>query len=155
MTFQTWSYAAGDGSISFAHGWKRCDFPDGWHSWEAAQDALAHETMQTRATWWAKPAVVTTPATAYAVMGVARDASDAEIRARWRVLVKEIHPDRAKGSRFQAAERFHQVQQAWEAIGSPPARAAYDATLTSKSILPKTIGRPGWWNDGAAGLQRF
>jgi hypothetical protein len=43
---------------------------------------------------------------AYAVLGVARNATDGEVRAAWRVLVREHHPDAmtARGADEAAVE---------------------------------------------------
>jgi hypothetical protein len=60
----------------------------------------------------------------YEVLGVPPTASIAEIRAAYRKLVREAHPDRG-GS----AARFHAVQAAWETLSDPEQRAAYDRTL--------------------------
>jgi len=60
-------------------------------------------------------------ATPYEVLGVPASASDEEIRRAYRRLLRQTHPD-VGGS----AERFHAVQRAWERIGTPADRAAYD-----------------------------
>lgn len=57
----------------------------------------------------------------YAVLGVDPDADPQTIRAAYRRAAREHHPDRG-GS----AQKFHQVQSAWDVLGSPDARAAYD-----------------------------
>lgn len=144
MTFQAWCFAAGEESVSFAHGRKQITLP-GNLPWDFVQRALAKVPMKTHATWWARPKVTQAPAIAYTTLGVVPGAPDAEIRARYRALVKQWHPDVASGSRFEVARRFHQIQQAWQAIGSPAARARYDASLTRTRALPISIGRAGWW----------
>ncbi|GFZ82239.1 J domain-containing protein [Nesterenkonia alkaliphila] len=57
----------------------------------------------------------------YAVLGVSPDAEPQAIRAAYRRAARQHHPDRG-GS----AEKFHQVQSAWEVLGSPESRAEYD-----------------------------
>jgi DnaJ-domain-containing protein 1 len=52
---------------------------------------------------------------AYAVLGVAPGASDVELRAAYRELVKRHHPDHNAGSPESAA-RFEQVQNAYAVI---------------------------------------
>lgn len=60
-------------------------------------------------------------ATPYEVLGVPASATDDEVRRAYRRLLRQTHPD-VGGS----AERFHAVQLAWERIGTPADRAAYD-----------------------------
>jgi len=58
----------------------------------------------------------------YEVLGVPATASDDELRRAYRRRLRETHPD--AGGR---AADFHAVQGAWELLGTPEARAAYDA----------------------------
>jgi curved DNA-binding protein CbpA len=62
----------------------------------------------------------------YSVLGVQRGASDDEIRAAYRRAARASHPDLNPGD-ATAAERFKRVQVAWEVLGDPSRRAAYDA----------------------------
>ncbi|SEN02875.1 heat-shock protein [Cryobacterium sp. TMT1-3] len=59
--------------------------------------------------------------TPYEVLGVSPTATDDELRRAYRLLLRQTHPD-VGGS----ATKFHAVQLAWERIGSPENRAAYD-----------------------------
>ncbi len=58
----------------------------------------------------------------YAVLGVAENASDADLRRAYRLKLRETHPD--TGGK---ATQFDLVQRAWEQVGTPEARAAYDS----------------------------
>jgi hypothetical protein len=58
----------------------------------------------------------------YAVLGVAQDADESDLRRAYRLKLRETHPDTG-GSAIQ----FHLVQRAWEQVGTPEARAAYDS----------------------------
>lgn len=49
----------------------------------------------------------------YSVLGVAKSASVKEIRARYRKLALEFHPD--KNPKADAAKKFSEVADAWEA----------------------------------------
>ena len=60
-------------------------------------------------------------ASAYEVLGVDPTAPDDELRRAFRKRLRETHPD-AGGD----ASAFIQVQRAWELVGTPDARAAYD-----------------------------
>jgi hypothetical protein len=55
------------------------------------------------------------------VLGVDQSASDRELRRAYRRKLRQTHPDTGG----DAAE-FDRVQRAWDQVGSPQARAAYD-----------------------------
>lgn len=57
----------------------------------------------------------------YTVLGVAPDAEPQVIRAAYRRAAREHHPDRGG-----TAEKFHQIQAAWDVLGSPENRTEYD-----------------------------
>jgi len=60
-------------------------------------------------------------ASAYDVLGVAPDADDEALRRAYRLRLRQSHPDTGGD-----AAAFIQVQRAWELVGTPEARAAYD-----------------------------
>jgi curved DNA-binding protein CbpA len=62
----------------------------------------------------------------YSLLGVSRDADDKTIRAAYRALAKQCHPDLTKGRKAQATERFYQITAAYEALRSAGSRAQYD-----------------------------
>jgi curved DNA-binding protein CbpA len=62
----------------------------------------------------------------YAALGVGQDASPDEIRGAYRRAARASHPDLHPGD-ATAAERFKRVQIAYEVLGDPQRRAAYDA----------------------------
>jgi molecular chaperone DnaJ len=61
----------------------------------------------------------------YDVLGVTRGARDSEIKAAFRRLAKECHPDSCNGDP-DAERRFKELNQAYEALKDPQRRAAYD-----------------------------
>jgi curved DNA-binding protein len=60
----------------------------------------------------------------YKVMGVARDATEAQIKQAYRRLARKYHPDVSKERDAEA--RFKEVGEAYEVLRSPEKRAAYD-----------------------------
>src|SRR5881394_3980814 len=61
----------------------------------------------------------------YDLLGVGRGADDAAIKAAYRRLAKECHPDRHNGCSEQT-ERFKQISEAYDVLKDPQKRAAYD-----------------------------
>src|SRR5205823_7430234 len=61
----------------------------------------------------------------YDLLGVQRGADEAAIKAAYRRLAKECHPDRHNGCRDQEA-RFKAVNEAYDVLKDPQKRAAYD-----------------------------
>ncbi|HEY8617030.1 TerB family tellurite resistance protein [Phenylobacterium sp.] len=62
----------------------------------------------------------------YAVLGVAHDASDAEVRAAWKAVLSEAHPDRARGRGLPS--EFIEVAEAKAAA----INAAFDAIMRER-----------------------
>ena len=61
----------------------------------------------------------------YDVLGVQKNASDAEIKKAFRNLAKENHPDSNRGDEG-AETRFKEINEAYENLKDPQTRAAYD-----------------------------
>ena len=61
----------------------------------------------------------------YEVLGVARDASDADIKRAYHKLVLKYHPDKNPGDK-NAEEKFKEVNNAFDILKDPQKRAAYD-----------------------------
>jgi curved DNA-binding protein len=60
----------------------------------------------------------------YQVMGVSRDATEAQIKQAYRRLARKFHPDVSKEKDAEA--RFKELGEAYEVLRSPEKRAAYD-----------------------------
>src|SRR6478672_4509299 len=61
----------------------------------------------------------------YELLGVARGADDATIKAAYRRLAKEHHPDRHNGCSDKEAH-FKAINEAYDVLKDPQKRAAYD-----------------------------
>jgi len=61
----------------------------------------------------------------YATLGVARGASEKDIKSAYRKLAKELHPDRNKDNP-KAAERFSEVTGAYDLLSDKDKRARFD-----------------------------
>lgn len=61
----------------------------------------------------------------YETLGVARTASDAELKAAFRKAAMQCHPDRHPGDR-QAEARFKELNEAYQNLSDAQKRAAYD-----------------------------
>jgi curved DNA-binding protein CbpA len=64
----------------------------------------------------------------YQLLGVARDASREEIALAWRRRARDEHPDARHGD-TGAPARFRALAEAWQVLGDPGRRAAYDRGL--------------------------
>ena len=61
----------------------------------------------------------------YNTLGVARGASDAEIKTAYRKLAMTYHPDRNNGAK-EAEEKFKAITEAYDVLRDPNKRALYD-----------------------------
>ncbi len=74
----------------------------------------------------------------YKILGIHRTANDAEIRAAYRALARKYHPDAGAGS---SAEKFREIQEAYEILSNPRQRAAFDAAGSRKSPVAARRGK--------------
>src|SRR5262245_31690118 len=61
----------------------------------------------------------------YEVLGVARNATEGDLKKAYRQLALQFHPDRNAGDKA-AEERFKEVNQAYAVLSDPDKRAQYD-----------------------------
>jgi hypothetical protein len=101
-------------------------------------------------------------ASAYEILGVDAGVDDGELRRAYRLRLRQTHPDTGGDAAI-----FIQVQRAWELVGTPEDRAAYDrrsgvhpgvqtdsassgwrpqtATRTDTRPRARSYGHPGGW----------
>lgn len=78
----------------------------------------------------------------YAIMGVARDASQDEIKRAYRKLARKYHPDVSKEK--DAETRFKDLGEAYEVLKDPEKRAAYDRLGSDWKANQEFRPPPGW-----------
>lgn len=83
----------------------------------------------------------------YQVLGVARTASDDDIKKTYRRLARELHPDLNPGDK-RSEERFKDISAAYDFLSDPEKRAAFDAGDIDASGAQK---RRGGWRGHAGG----
>ena len=108
---------------------------------EAARAFNQSEThIREAAQFYAREVLFFPQADAYRVLGVAADASVAQIKAHHRLLQHWLHPDRLhNGDDAIFAAR---VNVAWNRLRNPERRQAYDATLR-EDPLPEALDGSG------------
>jgi len=62
----------------------------------------------------------------YAILGVAKSATEEDIRRAFRRLAKELHPDLNPTNRVGTEERFKKLSSAYELLSDPKKRRAFD-----------------------------
>ena len=77
----------------------------------------------------------------YEVLGLARSASESDIKSAFRRLAKEHHPDKNPGDK-SAEQKFKEINEAYEALKDPQKRAAYDQ-FGHAAFDPSSRGGPG------------
>lgn len=78
----------------------------------------------------------------YQVLGVAKGASETEIKSAFRRLAKKYHPDQNPDDP-KAKERFAEANQAYEILGDKARRRQFDAGEIDADGKPKYQGFPG------------
>ena len=89
----------------------------------------------------------------YAVLGIARDATDAQIAQARHRLIRRYHPD--VNHEPDAAARFDEVQRAFDLLSDPAARAGYDRTHDVQGqvlVMRAADGGYGLGGQAAAGV---
>jgi DnaJ-class molecular chaperone len=90
----------------------------------------------------------------YSTLGVARGASEADIKKAYRKLAKELHPDRNKDNPA-ASERFSKVTHAYDILTDKDKRAQYDRGEIDEEGNPRAPFGFGAGAGGQAGAGGF
>ncbi len=62
----------------------------------------------------------------YDVLGIARNANEADIKKSFRRLAMKHHPDRNAGNSKESEEKFKEIKEAYEVLSNPQTRSSYD-----------------------------
>ena len=84
----------------------------------------------------------------YEILGVERNATDADIKRAFRKLAQQWHPD--VSAEAEAAERFKEINEAYQVLSDPRRRQVYD--MVGKSGLGDMGGSGSPFGEGFAGF---
>lgn len=78
----------------------------------------------------------------YRTLGISPKATQSEIKQAYYKLSKEFHPDKNRGCKV-AADRFRQVTEAYEVLGTYSSRKLYDRGLSDGGVVETERGDSG------------
>ncbi|WP_425987811.1 J domain-containing protein [Brevundimonas sp. TWP2-3-2] len=87
----------------------------------------------------------------YKELGVSRGANAADIKAAFRKLAKELHPDKNRGDKA-TEERFKRVSAAFDILSDPDTKSKYDTGQIDADGQPQYRGYSGGQPGGGAGM---
>ena len=93
--------------------------------------------MQGQATSWFNTAIMADP---YQTLGVAKTATEAEIRKAYKKLAKKHHPDLNPGNK-EAENRFKEISAAYSLLNDAEKRRAFDAGEIDETGAPQAERR--------------
>src|SRR3954451_20851963 len=82
----------------------------------------------------------------YTELGLRHDATNTQIKRRWRELAREHHPDRAAGDREEAARlttRMARINAAYDLLRDPLRRSAWDSSTAGRRAQSRAEGAAG------------
>lgn len=83
----------------------------------------------------------------YSILGVEKQASQADIKKAYRTLAKELHPDLNKNDK-RIADRFKEVSAAYSILGDTDQRTKYDRGEIDENGNEKAAGFGGGFRPG-------
>lgn len=87
----------------------------------------------------------------YSVLGVSKNATQAEIKNAYRKLAMKYHPDRNLGDK-NSEELFKKISAAYDVLGDETKRRQYDAYGSTQDAYGQ---RQGAWNTGSEGYSQY
>jgi molecular chaperone DnaJ len=87
----------------------------------------------------------------YAVLGISKDAAQADVTKAYRKLARQYHPDTNPGD-DAAEERFKEISSAYEVVGDEEKRASYDEAR-SMGPVGGAFGGSGRTSNGGFGFE--
>src|SRR5262252_1072312 len=90
----------------------------------------------------------------YRILDLPPSASDADIKRRYRELMRSVHPD-ANVDDPEATRKAAAINRAFETLGDPGRRAEYDAsrsTRRSNKVYAAWAAEPDWEDIVAANV---
>ena len=70
----------------------------------------------------------------YQLLGVHKNATEAELKRAYRKLAHEFHPDKNLGNK-ESEEKFKEINEAYEVLSDPQKRAYFDQYGTAPIIF--------------------
>ena len=86
----------------------------------------------------------------YGVLGVQKDASDADLKKAYRKLAMKFHPDKNPNDKENATKKFKEISEAYDVLSDPEKRKIYD-TYGEEGLKGGIPGGAG----GAEGMGGF
>jgi len=91
----------------------------------------------------------------YTILGVARGASEKDVKSAYRKLAKELHPDR-NADNPKAAEKFSDITKAYDLLSDKDKRARFDRgeiDIDGNPAMPFGFGQGGGGPGGFGGFR--